>query len=240
MLKYSTKSANATQKTFITVSGVAGQPRGLPQRRPKPAARGGTQRPRNTKRGLRKQEAIEKRQQARSIKRNLARKNYRNNRGKLFRPMAVATAQEPQCEREKAIKRKWNKDLYLASLNIQGMMRVAKIEEVESWMRQYDVDILALQETHVPTTHREVRRHFTWYFSGTEQGGDKAIRGGVAIVMRNELRNYVTQVEPISDRIMSITLRGSMPVKVFSVYAHTAQTAEKHKNVFYKKNNARN
>ena len=66
-----------------TVSGVAGQPRGslLPLRRPKgpdsPSQQG--ERPRNTNRGLRSEEAIARRQEQRSFKRWAARRAHRKN-----------------------------------------------------------------------------------------------------------------------------------------------------------------
>ena len=88
------------------------------------------------------------------------------------------------------------------------MYKVAKREEIEAWMGKRGIDILAIQETHIPTTHKEKRSKHTWYFSGEEKQGDKGIHAGVAIVVKNELRNYVTHVTPINDRIMHITLRG--------------------------------
>eukprot|EP00973_Karenia_brevis_P072306 10044615-Karenia_brevis.AAC.1 len=62
---------------------------------------------------------------------------------------------------------------------------------------------MALQETHIPTTHQEIRKHHAWYFSGKvhtedtdknhdkDKNKDKAIHEGVAIVVHNSLRNYI-------------------------------------------------
>ena len=145
--------------------------------------------------------------------------------------MAARAAQEPQTSN---IKLEWNTDIKMATLNVQGMFRVAKREEVEAWMEKRGVDILALQETHIPTSHKEKRSKHTWYFSGGEEQDNKGIHAGVAIVIRNELRNYIVQVAPVSDRIMYITLKGRRNMDVFSVYAPTAQADEQKKTTFYK------
>ena len=45
---------------------------------------------------------------------------------------------------------------------------------------------------------------------------------GVAIVINNELLNYITDIEPISDRIMTITLGHIMPITFINNYSPTA------------------
>ena len=138
-------------------------------------------------------------------------------------------------ERHTALKPKikLNQTMYVASINIQGMMRVAKREEIENWMYNSGVKVMAVQETHIPTSHQEVRKHYTWYFSGASTDPQKAIHTGVAIVVANDFRNYVKDVEPINDRIMAVTLRGPIPVKIYSVYAPTAMASEATKTSFY-------
>ena len=51
---------------------------------------------------------------------------------------------------------------------------------------------------------------------------DNNTNAGVAIVIDNELLNYITDIEPVNDRIMSITLGYVMPITFISVYSPTA------------------
>ena len=43
----------------------------------------------------------------------------------------------------------------LASLNVQGMNVVMKTEEVEAWMKEHGIHIMAIWETHIPETKVE-------------------------------------------------------------------------------------
>eukprot|EP00975_Prorocentrum_lima_P000887 186258-Prorocentrum_lima.AAC.1 len=45
----------------------------------------------------------------------------------------------------------------------------AKREEIEIWMKRHHVHITFLQETKMPTVHKEVRPGFTWYNVGTPE-----------------------------------------------------------------------
>ena len=73
-----------------------------------------------------------------------------------------------------------------------------------------------------------------WYFSG----GELAAKGepcyhGVGIIVKKELKSYILDVETISERLMTITLRGRIPITAVSAYAPTAiATAEDKDNVY--------
>ena len=54
-----------------------------------------------------------------------------------------------------ALKIKLRQNLYIATLNIQGMKVVSKRKEVEQCMCENGVGILALQETHMPISQKE-------------------------------------------------------------------------------------
>ena len=76
--------------------------------------------------------------------------------------------------------------MFVATLNVQGMYRVMKREEVERWMKEHGVEIMAIQETHDPHSKVGTRKHFPWYFSGSDDG-ERGIHAGVEVVIRNEL-----------------------------------------------------
>ena len=58
----------------------------------------------------------------------------------------------------------------------------------------------------------EQRKHYTIYFSGNEKlTNDKGeilknTHAGVGIIISNELRNYIEDIEPINDGIISLTI----------------------------------
>ena len=77
-----------------------------------------------------------------------------------------------------------------------------------------------ITETHINTNNKETRKEYTYYFSG---GDTKQHHfAGVAIIVKNKLINYMEDIQPINERLMTITLNLAIPVTVIAVYAHTA------------------
>ena len=76
-------------------------------------------------------------------------------------------------------------------------------------MKKKGVKILMLQETYIGEDTREIRKEYTWFFSrgGTRQGREYV--GGGAIVIRNDWRKCIADIEPLSDRVMYLILRGA-------------------------------
>ena len=105
-----------------------------------------------------------------------------------------------------------------------------KRQEVEAYMAHRQIDILCIQETHMDTS-KECRERYTWYFSG--DGSCKTIAHGVGIVIRNELRNYVTDVVTVDERNIAITMHGKVDFHVISTYAPTAEAADADKDKYY-------
>ena len=78
------------------------------------------------------------------------------------------------------------------------------------------------------------KSNYVWYFSG----GGLAAKGipcyqGVGIIIKKELLNYVFDAETISERLMTVTLRGRIPITVASAYAPTAAATTEEKDTFY-------
>ena len=101
------------------------------------------------------------------------------------------------------------------------MRTIGKREQIEAWMRDKNTDILLVQETHVTTCSREDRKRYTWYFIAGDDP-EKSKYAGVAIVIRNELKNYIHDIEPINERIMWITFGYVVPITFINVYFYTA------------------
>ena len=55
----------------------------------------------------------------------------------------------------------------------------------------------------------------------------------MGIIIKKALSNYVLDVETISERLMTITLRGKIPITVASAYAPTAISPAEDKDKFY-------
>ena len=49
----------------------------------------------------------------------------------------------------------------------------------------------------------------------------------------NELRNYIEDVEPVSDRIIAMSMKGTIPITSISANAPTAQAASADKRLLY-------
>ena len=67
------------------------------------------------------------------------------------------------------------------------------------------------------------------------EGGRKDYTGGVAIIVDNSYLQYVEDIEPISDRLMYITLRGTMPTTIITAYMPAADRPYEEKNEAYEK-----
>ena len=103
-----------------------------------------TRRSRNTTRGLRSRKARERRKELRTAKRRWARRKRRevnttlvlasdnaNQNGKKKRKWAQA--QEPKEKWD------WKEDMWIATLNVDEILRKGKREEVEAWMKKNNI-----------------------------------------------------------------------------------------------------
>ena len=118
-----------------------------------------------------------------------------------------------------------------ATLNIRGIKKAGQRKEIEDYMWSKGIDIMTLHETHSSGTQQENHRWYSWYFSGGPEG--ETCDHGVCIVISNWLRNYIVDTEPISARLMAITLRGKVPIHIVSAYAPIADASTEEKDVFY-------
>ena len=118
----------------------------------------------------------------------------------------MATAQKPQ---DRIIS---GKMLKIATLNTKGIKRAGAREEIEQWMKEMDIMILALQETRIDTNSREARGAYTWYMSGEIKQKEGKYTAGVGFVINNKFINYIEDVIPHTERLMQIKLKGTCNV----------------------------
>ena len=98
---------------------------------------------------------------------------------------------------------------------------------------EFNIDILCLQETHVNVSTKEVRKEYTWYFGGNEGAAGTRTYAGVAVVVSNDLVNYIHNIVPINDRLMYVVLGYGMPVTLINVYVPTAEHETETKENLY-------
>ena len=207
-------------KTFL---GAAGQPRAPAQRRPNTHNQS---RNRNTMRGIRSEEAQQRRREQRTAKRRQSRRQHRRGRSD-----PGATAQEPgYCLRESMKYASTNK---FATLNARGVNRAGKREEIERWMKDHHIAALGLQETNTKMNTKEVRKKYTCFFSGERK--DKEYVAGVGWVIENSVLKLLTDVIPISDRIILLRMEmpANMTMTLICAYAPQAERDEDFKEKFY-------
>ena len=98
----------------------------------------------------------------------------------------------------------------IATLNIQGLgsHSLGKRELLEIWAEENNIDIILLQETHLNITKTEKRGRYTIFYSGDERSKSTHTPAGVAIMIHNKHKNTIADINPMSDRIMTLELRG--------------------------------
>ena len=143
-----TNSKKRTKNTLAPEglpSGDPGQPRGFAFCGDQSTQAVSRKRQRNTKRGLRSKQKIEERKIKRNYKKREARRKHRAerqaNKPQRNQNANSASAQEPL----KKLKIELGKEIHIATLNIRGTNKLGKREEVEDWMKNHNISILALQ-----------------------------------------------------------------------------------------------
>ena len=63
--------------------------------------------------------------------------------------------------------------------------------------------------------------NYTWVFSG--EGGRTEYTAGVGMVISNKFMQYIEDIEPINDRIMYATLRGTIECNIICTYMPPAE-----------------
>ena len=119
----------------------------------------------------------------------------------------------------------------ISSLNIRGVKKPGVRDEVEQWMKKRQIAILGLQETRHNQNSKETRKQYTWFFS--EEGARKEYTAGVGIVISNKYLKYIKDVEPITDRIMYVTLNAAVEINIVVVYMPTADRPQVEKQKAY-------
>ena len=104
-------------------------------------------------------------------------------------------------------------------------------------MEGQEIGLLFLGETRSRIASKEIRNKSTWLFGGTADWEanvfydlgfkpKRKLAAGMALVVCNKLLKFVTDIEPINGRTMSVTLDHSIPITIIGVYLPTADHQE--------------
>ena len=110
-----------------------------------------------------------------------------------------------------------NTDLRFGTWNIKTMNN--KEEEVIEEMKRYKMSILGLSEVKKKGQgEKNIKDKYTLRYSGITEGRAKQ---GVAFITNEEMEKYVIKWEPISPRIITITLKFEHILTLIQIYAPT-------------------
>lgn len=119
----------------------------------------------------------------------------------------------------------------IGTWNVRGILKPGKLEVIEKEMREYQLLIMGLCET-----HKKGRGHFktpagnTVFFSGHETES----KNGVGVIMSRKLAPHITSYNTINDRIMTIRIDSTpIPLNIIQVYSPTAQSSQDDIDEFY-------
>ena len=71
----------------------------------------------------------------------------------------------------------------IATLNVRGLNKPGRYDEVEKWILENDIDILCLQETKIASNQVVSRTRYTWHLSGEYRidNSEGTLHTGVAL-----------------------------------------------------------
>ena len=113
--------------------------------------------------------------------------------------------------------------MHFGSLNCRGAQKPAKKSQIADDMHSYNIQMLALQETHIAEnqveniTTSDGKQHYTKYYSG-KQGQTRA---GVGIVVR---RDATASFLPVSERLCMCSVEMNKPKRKLTMICAYALT----------------
>ena len=85
-------------------------------------------------------------------------------------------------------------------------------------MEKERIDTVAIQETKIDYKANYQNNKYTWSTSGANRlEKDCSFANVVVFVIKNELLNYIMDIEPINDRVIKTILKCKSPIVVFGV-----------------------
>lgn len=119
----------------------------------------------------------------------------------------------------------------IATWNVTTMYEAAKLVNIQQEMTRLKIPILGVCETKWPGSNILRSNGYIIYHSGKAEGPRS---NGVAIIVKEEIRNCVQNFVPFNDRIMMIQLKSKLNIiNLIQVYAPTADKPDEEIEQFY-------
>ena len=115
----------------------------------------------------------------------------------------------------------------IGTWNVRGLIEQSKLKALERDLISYNLDILAVQETHIRGTNRKpIGKNYTLYHTGPTTHSHH----GVGIIVRNQFKG---NFKVISEKIcqLDIELRNRDKISVIAAYAPTLTNSTKNPSI---------
>ena len=111
------------------------------------------------------------------------------------------------------------KHFNVGTLNVRGLNKMAKQQQLLNYMNLYNIDILGVQETSIPQRQSKytcMSTKYDCYFTNDERN----LGSGVGIIINKSISRYVHRVRKYKGRliILELILKNNTKVKIINTY----------------------
>ena len=127
--------------------------------------------------------------------------------------------------------RKKETKIKLGTWNVRSIFESGALTNIISISNKYDMEILALQETHLKGNEITELGKYTLFTSGSENR-----RYGVGFLIKENIRPKIIQFQPENDRLCYITIKDEkQEMTIVNIHAPTEDKDEEVKDQYYEK-----
>lgn len=125
------------------------------------------------------------------------------------------------------------KQLRFATWNVRTLVTPGASDILSDELTKYNIDVIALQETHWPDEGLVVTNDYIIYYSGTKNNDHHK---GVGFAIKKQLRTAVLSFKAINERLCVLRLKGRFKnITIINVYAPINAADDEDKDLFYEK-----
>ena len=125
----------------------------------------------------------------------------------------------------------------VSSINVRTLVPLGRLDELTHSAKSYKIDVLAIQEHRFFHPKEPLKYHqagpFQLVTSSSTKNSSNSSVGGVGFLLSPRASDNLLDVEPISSRIMVLTLKGNPKTTVICVYSPHNSSSEEDLVDFY-------